>query len=143
MSIRSLALGGIIPWTKSEPKLTAVSTVRRPTIISSRTIARPGTRTRSRLNLASAVPWLSFLAGFAVIAASGLYLFSINMYAAKGYDLKKQQALVRELTAKQQQLIIKQAEVGSIAQLNSAATAEQLVQITDEEFIQPKELSVR
>jgi hypothetical protein len=65
------------------------------------------------------------------------------MYAAKGYDLKKQQAKVRDLTAQHQQLIIKQAEIGSIAQLSSAAASESLVQITDEEFIHPKQLTSR
>jgi hypothetical protein len=145
MSIRSLTLGSFFPRVKSETKTEVTKTVRRPTIITSRSFStgHAAVRQSRRAKLTSFVPWLSAAACAGVIAVSGLYLFSINLYAAKGYDLKRQQAAVRELTAQQQQLIIKQAEIGSIAQLASQASADQLVQITDEEFIQPKQLSAR
>lgn len=146
MSIRSLTLGGILPRIKSETKTTNFKATpsRRATIIMSRAVASPAvSRARRNFRVSAVVPWLSAAACAAVIVVSAMYLFSINLYSAKGYDLKKQQAIVRDLTARQQQLIIKQAEIGSIAQLNSAATAEQLVQITDEEFIQPRQLSAR
>jgi hypothetical protein len=84
------------------------------------------------------------------LALSGLivvtflaYVFGINQSAAKGYEIKKQQQKLSQLKEQNEQLQVRAAEIGSMTQIQMEAATNQLVQITNQEYLQPNQLSQR
>ncbi len=83
-------------------------------------------------------------AGLAVAVISlGFYVFMINAYASKGYELKRQQAAIEQLTETQKQLVIQQAASGSIVKVNDLASTAGMVPVTSEEFLVANQISKR
>lgn len=93
--------------------------------------------TASWLGLTSAV-------GLGVLAISfGFYVYMINAYASKGYELKKQQAVMKEIQETNKRLVVEQAAQGSIVKVNEVASAAQMVPVTGEEFLMANQISSR
>jgi hypothetical protein len=67
----------------------------------------------------------------------------INAYASKGYELKKQQAVMQELQETHKRLVIEQAASGSIVKINDVASAARMVPVTGEEFLVANQVSSR
>jgi hypothetical protein len=98
---------------------------------------------RSRFRSAGWVSWAS-AGGVAVLAFSfGFYVYMINAYASKGYELKKQQAVMQELQETHKRLVIEQAASGSIVKINDVASAARMVPVTGEEFLVANQVSSR
>lgn len=107
--------------------------------------ARSRSRSRGR-SLFRSSAWVSTAsaAGLAcLVALFGLYIYTINAYSAKGYELKKQQAAMADLEETHKQLMIKQASSGSILRINDVASAAKMVPVTGEEFLVANQLSTR
>jgi hypothetical protein len=95
------------------------------------------------LSLSGAKSWLSALL---VVATAGMllaYVFGINQSAAKGYEIKKQQSKLNQLVEQNKKLMVRAAEMGSIVQIQNEAEANQLVQITNQEYLQVNQLTQR
>lgn len=71
------------------------------------------------------------------------YVYMINAYASKGYELKKQQAIINELEETHKRLVIEQAASGSIVKINDVASSAQMVPVTGEEFLTANQVSSR
>ena len=123
--------------------------------MTTRALALPGfftgsprvkTESRVRRRAASPADIKYYLAvGLAVLATVMLmaYIFGINQSAAKGYEISKAKAKLSLLQEENQKLQIRLAEAGSIAQIQTEATANHLVQITSQEYLQDIRLSQR
>lgn len=88
--------------------------------------------------------WVSYVSAtsfVAVVVGMGFYVFMINAYASKGYELKRQQAVIEELTETQKQLVIQQAASGSIVKVNDVASTAGMVPVTGEEFLVANQIS--
>ncbi len=79
----------------------------------------------------------------AVVVGMGFYVFMINAYASKGYELKRQQAVIEELTETHKRLVIEQAASGSIVKVNDVASTAGMVPVTGEEFLVANQISKR
>lgn len=77
------------------------------------------------------------------VVISGAHLFTVNIYAAKGFELKQHHMKVAELEEQGKKLMVKQAEIASLAQLNDLANAQGLVPVTIEEFVNNPQFSQR
>ena len=105
-------------------------------------MARPGavrsrTRGEARTNLAIA------LAG-AIAVLSLAYIFGINQSAAKGYEVTAQKNKLNTLVEDNKKLLVRTAQAGSVSQIQDEASANQLVQITAQEYLQqPTQLTQR
>jgi hypothetical protein len=126
MSTRTLKLNSFFP--------TVQSTVR--TASNSEAKAAPARRRNSNW-----VGITSLLTLVLVTAGLGFYVYMINAYASKGYDLKKQQAAMQELTATEKRLVVEQAALGAIGKVNEVASATGMVPVTSEEFLAANQLS--
>lgn len=79
----------------------------------------------------------------AIVVGMGFYVFMINNSASKGYELKRQQAVMEELTETQKRLVIQQAASGSIVKVNDVASTSGMVPVTGEEFLVANQISKR
>lgn len=86
---------------------------------------------------------VSAVAVVAIVVGMGFYVFMINAYASKGYELKQQQAVIDELTETHKQLVIQQAASGSIVKVNDVASTAGMVPVTGEEFLVANQISKR
>jgi cell division protein FtsL len=109
---------------------------------------RKGFRPRSRasasqLAAGNKVANFSLIGLLLLIGASSFYIYMINAYASKGYELKKQQAVMKELTNTNKRLMIEQAATASIMKVNDVAATAGMVPVTSEEFLVNPQLSVK
>jgi hypothetical protein len=112
-------------------------------------LSRPGTRSRSS---AHGISWsrgelktrLALALAGAVVVLSLLYVFGINQSAAKGYEITAQKNRLNTLMEDNKKLLVRTAQAGSVRQIQDEALANQLVQITVQEYLQqPTQLSQR
>ena len=77
--------------------------------------------------------------GFALVGLSGLllvtYLFGVNTYAAKGYEVKRLQVRLAEAAEASKKLNLKLSESTSIIQMQSEATEDHFVPVTNVEYV--------
>jgi hypothetical protein len=148
MSTKSLALGNLwggLPLVRSvlkEESRKSPLVVRRGSAV---TLPRMQAKSKRSfgLSLSGAKSWLSALL---VVATAGMllaYVFGINQSAAKGYEIKKQQSKLNQLVEQNKKLMVRAAEMGSIVQIQNEAEANQLVQITNQEYLQVNQLTQR
>lgn len=71
------------------------------------------------------------------------YVFGINQSAAKGYEITKQKNKLNTLIEENKKLLVRTSEVGSILQIQDEAASHNLVQITNQEYLQTTQLSQR
>jgi hypothetical protein len=103
--------------------------------------AAPSSRARSgQSNLVSLV---SATALVVIVVALGFYVYMINAYASKGYELKRQQAAMQEVLETNKRLVVQQAALGSIVKVNDVAATSGMVPVTGEEFLAAHQLSAR
>ncbi len=100
-------------------------------------------RSVSRLLSGNWVGAVSATGMVAVVVGMGFYVFMINAYASKGYELKRQQAVIEELTETHKRLVIEQAASGSIVKVNDVASTAGMVPVTGEEFLVANQISKR
>lgn len=93
--------------------------------------------------LAGNIAYINAFCLLAVVVGLGFYVFMINAYASKGYELKRQQAAIDELTETQKQLVIQQAASGSIVKVNDLASTSGMVPVSGEEFLVANQISHR
>ena len=129
--------------TKTETRAAETVKLKRATgrvMVSARSKAVPArTQTFSK-------NWIgSFSAAGLVVLVAGLafYVYGVNASASYGYDLKKQQSVIEELTETQKQLVIQQAASGSIVRINDVASTAGMVPVTTEEFLVANQISKR
>ena len=103
----------------------------------------PARTIRKKFNVGNWVAPVSVLSVFALVAALGFYVYMINAYASKGYELKQQQAAMQEVTETNKRLVIQQAALGSIVKVNDVAATSGMVPVTGEEFLVANQLSSR
>ena len=84
---------------------------------------------------------LSLAVGIGVLSVA--YVLGVNGYTATGYVIQKEQQNITQLQEEHKKLLVKTAEVGSIAQIQNEATLQNLVAVTSEEFLQPNHFSQR
>ena len=140
MSTKTLSLSAIIPRIKSETKSAARPTTNRRAVVVPRAKA---TTAVSRAVARSFVPAVSVVGVMAIVSMIGFHLFMVNAYAAKGFELKRHQAAITQLTEQQKQLVVREAEMGSIMKVHDVAVEYGLVPIVKEEFLNTKQLSQR
>lgn len=143
MISKSLSLGVIIPKISSINK-TVTGKVIKNTAVNRRAVlmARPTAKAAApALSVGGAVPFVSALCLLGIIALVGFHLFIVNAYSSKGFELKRHQAAIVELTEQQKALLIKQADLGSIGKVNDSAELSGLIPITDEEYLSGNQLS--
>ena len=98
---------------------------------------------RNRINNVNLIRTVSVV-GIATLALSfGFYVFMINAYASKGYELKKHQASIQELQETNKRLVVEQSALGSIVKINDVASAAHMVPVTGEEFLVANQVSAR
>lgn len=137
---KAFTLNSIIPRISSFTKTDALITHQgQPKRASTRTSVRATARNFSTgwVGIASIVGLIAAIAGL------GFYIYTINASASKGYDFKKQQAVVDELTATNKRLTIQQAALGSIVKVNDVAATSGMVPVTGQEFLVAGQLSKR
>ncbi len=100
-------------------------------------------RSISRLLNGNWVGSVSAVGVVAIVVGMGFYVFMINNSASKGYELKRQQAAMEELTETQKRLVIQQAASGSIIKVNDVASTSGMVPVTGEEFLVANQISKR
>ena len=89
---------------------------------------------------------LNVLAVILTIAVGGLgvsYLFGINTFAAKGYELSKAQQNLESLNLELRQLNLQAAERSSLVQVQGKLAGSGLVPVTEREYLHNLELSQR
>lgn len=108
-------------------------------------MVRPSAKATGRKRFRNA-NWVSMVSAFGVVVIAlsfGFYVYMINAYASKGYELKKQQAVMKELEETHKRLVIEQAASGSIVKINDVASAARMVPVTGEEFLVANQVSTR
>lgn len=104
--------------------------------------AKPAVK-RSRIFSSNWVGSFSTVGLVAVVAGLAFYVYGVNASASYGYELKRQQSVVQELTETQKQLVIQQAASGSIVRVNDVASTAGMVPVTSEEFLVANQISKR
>lgn len=79
----------------------------------------------------------------AIVVGMGFYVFMINASSSTGYELKRQQAAIQELTEVHKSLVIQQAASGSIVKVNDVASTAGMVPVSGEEFLVANQISKR
>lgn len=105
--------------------------------------AKPSVAKRGRAFTSNWVGTFSAAGLVVAVISLGFYVFMINAYASKGYELKRQQAVIEQLTETQKQLVIQQAASGSIVKVNDLASTAGMVPVTSEEFLVANQISKR
>lgn len=147
MTSKSYTLTSFIPRitsvVKSEVK-TSRATPKRATgqVLINRSAAKP-VRATNRLRGGAWVSMVSAGALATLVMIFGFYIYSINTYASKGYELKKEQAQIKQLEETNKRLVIDQAASGSIVKINDVASADHMVPVTGEEFLVANQVSSR
>ena len=100
-------------------------------------------RSVSRLLSGNWIGAVSATGMVSIVVGMGFYVFMINAYASKGYELKRQQAVIEELTETHKRLVIEQAASGSIVKVNDVASTAGMVPVTGEEFLVANQISKR
>lgn len=144
MSSKSLSLSGVLPKIISITKTgTGYDMPKRS--ISRKAIVMPGLAGRRALiglrAMQGMIPFVSIAAIAMIIGLLGFHLYMVNAYSGKGFELKRHQAAITDLTERQKQLLIEQAQLGSIMKVNDAATAFGLVPVSHEEYVTPNQLT--
>ncbi len=136
MSTKSLILGISVPKIFSETKSSALPRARGQVLL-------PRTKTTTTISRSAAnlVPFVSATAILAIVVMLGFHLFMVNAYSGKGFELKRTQAAIAELTEQQKKLIVQQAELGSIMRVSDVAATYGLVPVTEEEFVTTNHLT--
>lgn len=146
MSTKSFSFSSVIPRitsiTKSEPKARESAGKRATGRV---LVARPArtVSTRSRVRFNGMVGFASAAGLVVLVVALGFYVYMINAYASKGYELKRQQAAMEELAETNKRLVVQQAALGSIVKINDVAATSGMVPVTGEEFLAANQLSSR
>ncbi len=144
MNSKTLPFGIIFPKITSETKTasTVMPTAKaaKKTVVAIPRSAAIKTARRS-ISFGWIVPLTSLASVAIIIGLLGFHLYIVNAYSSKGYELKRHQAAITELTDKQNQLLVQQAEMASINKVNDAANHLGLVPITHEEYITTNQLS--
>lgn len=147
MSSKSFTFNSIIPRISSTVKAEPKAKVDAPKRATGRVLvtrsAPNTTSTRVRPSMNSLVGFASATALVAVVVALGFYVYMINAYASKGYELKKQQAAMQEVVETNKRLVIQQAALGSIVRVNDVASTSGMVPVTGEEFLVANHVSSR
>lgn len=144
---KAFTLNSIIPRissvTKTESRSIETAKLKRAT---GRVLSATRTKTvakRSRVISGNWVGNLSAAGLVIVLAGLAFYVYGVNASASFGYDLKRQQAVIEELTETQKQLVIQQAASGSIVKVNDVASTAGMVPVTSEEFLVANQISKR
>lgn len=140
MSSKSIPFGwlGALPKIASETK-TPSRSLNRSTIVLGKSATRRSFSWKFSLNKETAS------IGLVVVTAGMLvaYVFGINQSAAKGYEVTREKNKLNELVEDNRKLLVRVAEVGSIVQIQQEAEANQLVQITNQEYLEVNQFSQR
>lgn len=116
------------------------------TVTRSNARANTSAKSASKRSKIFSTNWVgNFSAAGLVVVTAGLafYVYGVNASASYGYELKRQQAVVQELTETQKQLVIQQAASGSIVKVNDLASTAGMVPVTSEEFLVANQISKR
>ncbi len=146
---KTFSLNSVIPRISSVTKSDVSSKASNKRATGKVLMIRPSARTSSKSVLRSTFRssnWVGMAsaAGIAVlVVAFGFYIYMINAYASKGYELKKQQAAMTQLEETHKRLMIEQAASGSILKINDVASAARMIPVTGEEFLVPNQVSAR
>ena len=79
----------------------------------------------------------------ALIIFIGLYLFQVNSFSTKGYEVRSLQKKVAQLGEQQKQLATKAAELQSLQRLGSDSALGRMVPVTTISYIQNANLTKR
>ncbi len=160
---KSFTLNSIIPKITSVTKTEAASAKSKPVLKSAKgrvvtmrsmksssaavaqARAKSGSARRSLSRFVSG-NWIGTVSAagvLAIVVGMGFYVFMINNSASKGYELKRQQAVMEELVETQKRLVIQQAASGSIVKVNDVASTSGMVPVTGEEFLVASQISKR
>lgn len=139
MSTKTLILGISVPKVFSETKSAALPRARGQ-VLMART---KSTAVSSRTTQANLIPFISATVIVAIGVMLGFHLFTVNAYSSKGFELKRIQAAINQLTDQQKKLVVQQAELGSIVKVSDVAATYGLVPVTDSEFINTNHLTQR
>jgi hypothetical protein len=141
MSTKTLSLSGFLPaFIKENKTITHRSGHYAPA-------ARPAIRRRGRTHTLrglagtmspSGISNLSLALVGAVVMVAVLYIFGINTYAAKGYEIKALQNQITQAQIQSDSLTLKTAELSSMTNIDQAVVATHLVPVTAEEFLRPQ-----
>ncbi|GEM_PF-6332166 len=104
----------------------------------SRVVAVPIVKMASRKNH---LPWFKVsLTSLILVNVMAMltYFFGINMYAAKGYEIKQLHKKIDSLTTEQQKLSLKAAEFSSLTQVQAGIQTWEFVPVTQTEFVRIK-----
>lgn len=130
--------------TESAPKASASSKRSGSQSFTSRSLrSASAASSRGRAVSRNWVGMVSAAGVLAIVFGLGFYIYTINASASKGYDFKKQQAVVDELAETQKRLMIEQAAMGSIVKVNDVASTAGMVPVTGEEFLVANQISKR
>src|SRR5262245_1034871 len=113
---KALSIGSFIPGLSSETKTSFTQPRYQRATIMPRSAAAP-----SRVSSRGILPYVSAGALAISLITLAFHLYMVNAYATKGYELKKHQQAIRELTDKQKYLLVQQSELGSISKVNDVA----------------------
>lgn len=143
MTSKTLPFGVVIPKIVSETKTVVVKKAARGAVVKPVTsVQKKSNRARLR-SMDIVVPFASLASLFLIIGLAGFHLYSVNAYSSKGFELKRHQAVIAELTEQNKRLVVRQAEMGSIMQVSDTATQLGLVPIAHEEYIVSKQITHR
>lgn len=78
-----------------------------------------------------------------IVALVGTHIYTVNAYAAKGYELKQHHQNIALLEEEGKKLLMRQAETASLLQLREVALAQGLVPIVNEEFVNNPQVGQR
>ena len=146
MSSKTFKFNSIIPRITSVVKADSKPHKEAPKRATGRVlVARTATTApaRSRSGSNSWVALVSATSLVAIVIALGFYVYMINAYASKGYELKRQQASMQEAVEINKRLVVQQAALGSIVKVNDVAATSGMVPVTGEEFLVANQLSSR
>lgn len=144
MSSKSLSLGMVIPKIVSVTK-TGNSYEPSKRTINKKATVLPRVAAGKSMALPRGGQWVIPIASVAsiafIIGLVGFHLYIVNAYSSKGFELKRHQAAITELTEQQKRLLIEQAQLGSISKVNDAAGAFGLVPVSHEEYVSSNHLT--
>lgn len=143
MNSGSFRLSSIIPSISSVTKTTSGKVVSGNRTTYGRAYSAAATAGRSRVQTRNWVSRASALGAVAVVLGLGFYIYTINAAVSKGYELKAQQAVVKELQETQKRLVVQQAALGSIVKVNDLASTAGMVPVTGQEYLVANQLSSR
>ena len=141
--ITSITKSDVTSSSKPSHKRATGKVLVTPRAHSSRSASKGVSAVRGALKGNSWVSLASAAGVITLVVAFGFYVYMINAYASKGYELKKQQAVMKEIQETNKRLVIEQAASGSIVKINDVASAAKMVPVTGEEFLVANQISSR